>query len=126
PMADLPPNQSAQQTAPFTAPGSTVILDGQVTASTIEAGTKEGASLRVIVGCDVPSIAPLDPDPNPFLSVVEEGGQVIRYYKVIDRRNGHPIANASVTLHITGPGVDKTSAYTTNADGHIVTAGTEG
>ncbi len=127
PLGTVAAGGSRDQAASYTAPLSASVIEALVSASSREAGVRIGAPLRLTVGCSVYAVAPLDPDPNPVLpgmpntSPVEQGGTAVRYYRVVDRQTGQPLANAPVRAQLEVPGgAPMTLDFVTDAQGVIV------
>ncbi|MGC4081214.1 MAG: Ig-like domain-containing protein [Vicinamibacterales bacterium] len=120
--------QSKSTTVTYTAPTKGLILDGVPTVYTPESGVIEGATSRVVVGCENYSIVPLPY--NPATSEVQMGGSAYRYYRIVNKRTGEPIVNATVDVEVsgtfTGGASKKTFTFTTGPQGEIKTGGETG
>jgi hypothetical protein len=92
--------QSATKTVTYTAPSQGVIIDGPATVYSPSSGVIEGTSSRIVIGCENYAIVPMPY--NPETSEVEMGGSTFRYYRVINKRTGLPIAGATVTVEVAG------------------------
>ena len=120
-------NGVSTATATYTAPSESRIVDGLATVSSKQFGLSSAPILRVIVGCEANSIVPFDPNPNPAVSVVMQGGTALRYYRVVDRQTGAPVGGAAVTLEVGSPATTiRTYEYLTDVDGVIATDGKRG
>ncbi|HET7694175.1 MAG TPA: PKD domain-containing protein [Vicinamibacterales bacterium] len=92
--------QSASKVVTFTAPSKGLIIDGAATVYTPSSGVIEGSTTRVVVGCENYAIVPLPY--NPETSEVQMGGSAYRYYRIVNKRTGAPIANATVAAEVAG------------------------
>ncbi|MBS1817887.1 MAG: PKD domain-containing protein [Acidobacteria bacterium] len=120
--------QSKSITVNYTAPTTGVIVDGPATVYSPQSGVIEGTSTRLVVGCENYAIVPLPY--NPEKSEVQMGGSAYRYYRVVNKRTGAPIVNATVTADVSGTftgGVSKkTFSFTTGPQGEIKTGSETG
>ncbi len=122
----LAPGQEDLGSQSWTAPGQSGQRTAEVAASSVDGGSTAGPPLRVIVGCEAFTIVDLDPSPNPAgNSTVQAGGTSFRYYRIIDRETGLPVANSTVEVEVKGPNVLTSYLFTTDEDGVIGTNTTE-
>ncbi len=75
-------------------------------------------TVYVNVLCPI-SLEPLDPSPNPPVSEVMYGGTFYRYYRLMDRSTGTPVANGTVDLTIATPSGPMPIQYKTHDDGSL-------
>jgi hypothetical protein len=114
----LDPGQTWRKTVSFTVPRSGVIVDSTVTAVSPGAGVHTAGPLRIVASCAPLAIVPLDHDPNPPVSVVQQGGTALRYYRVVNRRTGEPAAGVPVRVAVGST----TYVFSTDGNGLIGTA----
>ena len=117
----------------FLAAGTNQVLDVVATASSPDLGVRTSPSLRVLVGCEPFSVVPPTPDPNPQpddppeVSQVMQGGNAVRYARVVNRVDGTPLAGSAVRVTVAdSAGNTSTLPLTTDVDGYVTTGGVRG
>jgi len=77
--------------------------------------------------CPMGLVAP-DPDPNPDVSEVMYEGTFYRYYRVMDRATGAPVAGETVRITFPSPAgmAPVVEEFTTDSDGHVVSVAGSG
>jgi hypothetical protein len=124
----IAPGASWVRDIPYTVPATGAISDSVATLVSESAGVLTAPPIRLIASCELYQVLPLDPNPNPADASIGRGGTALRYFRVVNRRNGTPLANATVTLDLKG--TDPSGAVglfpltaTTNAQGLLVSSG---
>ena len=117
---------SASKTVTFVAPAKGLIIDGPATVYSPSSGVIEGTTSRIVVGCENFTIVPMSY--NPEKSELQSGGSSYRYYRIVNKRTGAPIVNASVVADVSGifgsSSGHRTFTFTTGPLGEIQ-SGTE-
>jgi hypothetical protein len=111
-------------TVSYDVPKTGVYLEGTPTTYSTEAGVVAGAPTRLIASCEPYRVVELSNNPNPEDSELMQGGKTYRYYRIVNRRTGDPIAGASITAEAEGLNFSKAYTYASNADG-LITTGSE-
>jgi len=129
----LAPGQQVTLDKLFLAAGTNQALDVVATASSPDLGVRTSPSLRVLIGCEPFIVAPPTPDPNPQpddppeVSQVMQGGNGIRYARVVNRVDGTALAGAAFNVAVAdSSGNNSSLPVTTDADGYITTGAVRG
>ena len=106
----------------FTVPADGVIADIIATVYGPMSGVQTSAPLRLMASCEYYEVIPPDRNPNPKDedSKVMIGGSALRYYSVINRRSGEPVAGAAVSVQAQSATESRAFEFTTDSNGIIV------